>query len=269
MSALSQGSQYQTTDITCENTTCTMQVCEKTKCTEYKKECETTEVCDDLGDFVKEQTASMGKSGITKKQASKALNKATEASSEVSEFEIKTSSSSSTKSHHRHLLSHHAKVADVEEVEPTHAKVHKNKHFAGFGSDAAKAAETEEVEELDEEIEEAKEEVEEEEEKVSSKSKKSSSKKSSKKSSSSSSSKKHKGDDIADTGANEFDTRHPAHIASRMSSCTTQHVAENMEFYPRVHGPANANHVYIFGGCYNDRDHETCNIPVDVNPKHA
>jgi len=91
MSALSQGSQYQTTDITCENTTCTMQVCEKTKCTEYKKECETTEVCDDLGDFVKEQTASMGKSGITKKQASKALNKATEASSEVSEFEIKTS----------------------------------------------------------------------------------------------------------------------------------------------------------------------------------
>ena len=52
MSALSQGSQYQTTDITCENTTCTMQVCEKTKCTEYKKECETTEVCDDLGDFV-------------------------------------------------------------------------------------------------------------------------------------------------------------------------------------------------------------------------
>ena len=269
MSALSQGSQYQTTDITCENTTCTMQVCEKTKCTEYKKECETTEVCDDLGDFVKEQTASMGKSGITKKQASKALNKATEASSEVSEFEIKTSSSSSTKSHHRHLLSHHAKVADVEEVEPTHAKVHKNKHFAGFGSDAAKAAETEEVEELDEEIEEAKEEVEEEEEKVSSKSKKSSSKKSSKKSSSSSSSKKHKGDDIADTGANEFDTRHPAHIASRMSSCTTQHVAENMEFYPRVHGPANANHVYIFGGCYNDRDHETCNIPVDVNPKQC
>jgi surface protein len=269
MSALSQGSQYQTTDITCENTTCTMQVCEKTKCTEYKKECETTEVCDDLGDFVKEQTASMGKSGITKKQASKALNKATEASSEVSEFEIKTSSSSSTKSHHRHLLSHHAKVADVEEVESTHAKVHKNKHFAGFGSDAAKAAETEEVEELDEEIEEAKEEVEEEEEKVSSKSKKSSSKKSSKKSSSSSSSKKHKGDDIADTGAYEFDTRHPAHIASRMSSCTTQHVAENMEFYPRVHGPANANHVYIFGGCYNDRDHETCNIPVDVNPKQC
>jgi len=274
MSALSQGSQYQTTDITCENTTCTMQVCEKTKCTEYKKECETTAMCDDLGDFVKEQTASMGKSGITKKQAAKALDEATKASSEVSEFQIKMSSK---KSHHRHLLSskHHSKeVVEDPAATTTHVKTHKNKHFSGFGSDAAKAAEEEEVEEIDEEIEEAKheqeEEEEEEEEKVSSKSKKSSSKRSSSKKSSSSS-KHHKSsrDDIADTGANEFDTRHPAHIASKMSSCTTQHVVDNMEFHPRVHGPANANHVYIFGGCYSDRDHETCKIPVDVNPKQC
>ena len=278
MSALSQGSQYQTTDITCENTTCTMQVCEKTKCTEYKKECETTAMCDDLGDFVKEQTASMGKSGITKKQAAKALDEATKASSEVSEFQIKMSSK---KSHHRHLLSskHHSKeVVEDPAATTTHVKTHKNKHFSGFGSDAAKAAaaEEEEVKEIDEEIEEAKheqdeeEEEEEEEEKVSSKSKKSSSKRSSSKKSSSSS-KHHKSsrDDIADTGTNEFDTRHPAHIASKMSSCTTQHVVDNMEFHPRVHGPANANHVYIFGGCYSDRDHETCKIPVDVNPKQC
>jgi len=272
MSALSQGSQYQTTDITCENTTCTMQVCEKTKCTEYKKECETTAMCDDLGDFVKEQTASMGKSGITKKQAAKALDEATKASSEVSEFQIKMSSK---KSHHRHLLSskHHSKEVGEDPAATTHVKTHKNKHFSGFGSDAAKAAaeEEEEVEEIDEEIEETKHEQEEEEEKekVSSKSKKSSSKRSSSKKSSSSS-KHHKSSRAtADTGANEFDTRHPAHIASKMSSCTTQHVVDNMELHPRVHGPANANHVYIFGGCYSDRDHETCKIPVDVSPKQC
>jgi surface protein len=275
MSALSQGTQYQTTDITCENTTCTMQVCEKTKCTEYKKECETTEMCDDLGDFVKEQTASMGKSGITKKQAAKALDEATKASSEVSEFQIQSTSSSSKKSHHRHLLSHHhhhaTEEVSEEEVKPTHGKAHEHKHFAGFGSDALQEDETSEEGELDEELEEAQEEFEEEEEEeVPSKSKKTSSKKSSKKSSSSKHhSKHHEEDSIADTGANEFDVRHPAHIASRMSGCTTQHVAENMEFYPRVHGPANANHVYIFGGCYADRDHATCNIPIDVNPKQC
>ena len=273
MSALSQGTQYQTTDITCENTTCTMQVCEKTKCTEYKKECESTEMCDDLGDFVKEQTASMGKSGITKKQAAKALEEATKASSEVSEFQIQTTSSSSKKSHHRHLLSHHhhhaTEEVSEEEVKPTHVKVHNHKHFAGFGSDALQEDETSEEGDLDEELEEAQEEFEEEEE-VPSKSKKTSSKKSSKKSSSSKHhSKHHEEDSIADTGADEFDVRHPAHIASRMSGCTTQHVAENMEFYPRVHGPANANHVYIFGGCYADRDHATCNIPIDVNPKQC
>jgi len=266
MSALSQGTQYQTTDITCQDAICTMQVCEKTKCTEYKKECSTTEQCDDLGDFVKEQTASMGKAGIKKSDANKAYDEAIKASTEVSEYEIKpatvaAASTTSTKSHHRHLLSKHHAVVVAEEGEEEKAKpepvvVVESKHFKGFGHDAKTKEPAVVV-------------VEEEAPVVVEKSTKKSVKKSSSSSSPSkstkSSKKKHVSDDvIADVGGDEFSIRHPEHMAARMSSCTTQHVYEEMEFYPRVHGTA--NHAYIFGGCYNDRDLETCSAPVDVHP---
>ena len=57
---------------------------------------------------------------------------------------------------------------------------------------------------------------------------------------------------------------HPTRVIRYMASCTTKHVTEDAEFYPRTHDASNPGNTYVFGSCFNNRDQQTCKIPTEV-----
>lgn len=57
---------------------------------------------------------------------------------------------------------------------------------------------------------------------------------------------------------------HPTRVIKYMASCTTKHVTEDAEFYPRIHDASNPGHTYVFGSCFNNRDQQTCKLPTEV-----
>jgi len=57
---------------------------------------------------------------------------------------------------------------------------------------------------------------------------------------------------------------HPTRVIKYMASCTTKHVTEEAEFFPRVHDASNPGNTYVFGSCFNNRDQQTCKLPTEV-----